>query len=125
MNNSSHFQPNSSSSEQEINANIQIAPAFRIDTLAMKKAALIVRSVNHKLRQSILNLLEENDKMAVTDIYVKLRIEQSVASQHLAIMRRTGFVDTTRDGKNIYYSINKDRLAHLNKVVNLMLQDYE
>jgi DNA-binding transcriptional ArsR family regulator len=33
-----------------------------------------------------------------------------VASQHLAVLRKAGFVKTTRDGKNIYYSVNMPRL---------------
>jgi len=48
--------------------------------------------------------------MNVTDIYVKLRIEQSVASQHLAILRNEGFVSTEREGKTIWYSINADAI---------------
>jgi DNA-binding transcriptional ArsR family regulator len=74
-----------------------------IDFLQVKKAALILRAINHKLRQQILFLLEEHKKMTVTEIYVLLRLEQSVASQHLAILRRAGIVKTIRDGKFIYY----------------------
>lgn len=89
----------------------------KIDFLQVKKAALIIRSVNHKLRQQMLRLLEENQKMTVTEIYVQLRLEQSVASQHLAILRRAGIVKTDREGKFIYYSVNAQRLAHLNQRV--------
>jgi DNA-binding transcriptional ArsR family regulator len=46
-----------------------------------------------------------------------LRLEQSVASQHLAILRKAGFVKTDRDGKFIYYSVNTERLEELNKFV--------
>jgi DNA-binding transcriptional ArsR family regulator len=55
----------------------------KVDFVHSKKAALILRSINHKLRQQIIKLLDENQKMTVTEIYVKLRLEQSVASQHL------------------------------------------
>src|SRR5690348_4118989 len=86
---------------------------IKIELGQLKKAAHVIRSVNHKLRQSIIRLLEENKRMTVTDIYVKLRLEQSVASQHLAILRRSGVVKTDREGKFIYYSINKDRIAEI------------
>lgn len=89
----------------------------KIDFLHVKKAAVTLRAINHKLRQQIMRLLEENKKMTVTEIYVQLRLEQSVASQHLAILRRAGIVRTDRDGKFIYYSINTERLAHINKQV--------
>ena len=87
----------------------------KIDFVQVKKAAVTLRAINHRLRQQIMRLLEENKKMTVTEIYVQLRLEQSVASQHLAILRRAGIVQTDRDGKFIYYSINGDRLAFINK----------
>ena len=82
---------------------------IKVDFLHTKKAALILRSINHKLRQQIIKLLDDHQKMTVTEIYVKLRLEQSVASQHLAILRRAGIVSTSRDGKFIFYSVNYTR----------------
>ena len=73
----------------------------------------ILRAANHKLRQTILKLLSENQPMKVTDIYVKLRLEQSVASQHLAILRKAKLVRAERDGKMIFYSLNNRRLTAL------------
>jgi DNA-binding transcriptional ArsR family regulator len=88
---------------------------LKIEMLQLKKAALILRSVNHKLRQQILKLIHQNGKMTVTEIYVQLRLEQSVASQHLAILRKAGFVTTIRNGKFIYYSVSTDRLAEVHQ----------
>ena len=86
---------------------------LKVDLLHSKKAAMILRALNHKLRQQILKLIDEHQKMTVTEIYVKLRLEQSVASQHLAILRRAGIVATTREGKFIFYSVNYTRLAEV------------
>jgi DNA-binding transcriptional ArsR family regulator len=94
---------------------------LKVDLLNVKKAALILRAVNHKLRQQILKLIDEHGKMTVTELYVKLRLEQSVASQHLAILRKAGFVNTERDGKFIYYSVNTGRLQELNQFVMELL----
>jgi DNA-binding transcriptional ArsR family regulator len=91
--------------------------SVNVDLYNLKKAAMVLRAINHKLRQQILKLIDENGKMTVTEIYVKLRLEQSVASQHLAILRKAGFVKTERDGKFIYYSVNADRLEELNRFV--------
>ena len=90
---------------------------IKIDFLQVKKAAITLRAINHKLRQQIMRLLEDQQRMTVTEIYVQLRLEQSVASQHLAILRRAGIVETFRDGKYISYSINAQRLAQLNEQV--------
>jgi DNA-binding transcriptional ArsR family regulator len=88
-----------------------------LDYADLRKAVLVLRAVNHKLRQRIIDLLEENDSLTVTDIYIKLRLEQSVASQHLAILRRAGVVITDREGKFIYYSLDRDRLAQISRLV--------
>ena len=90
---------------------------IKIDFLQVKKAAVTLRAINHKLRQQIMRLLEDQQRMTVTEIYVKLRLEQSVASQHLAILRRAGIVTTQRDGKFIFYSINYKRVGEVNQFV--------
>jgi len=95
---------------------------LKIEVLQLKKAALVLRAVNHKLRQQILKLINQKDKITVTEIYVKLRLEQSVASQHLAILRKAGFVNTLRDGKFIYYSINHNRLKDIHRFAQDLLK---
>jgi len=95
--------------------------SLKLDLIGLKKSALILRAINHKLRQQIMKLINENGKMTVTEIYIQLRLEQSVASQHLAILRRAGFVKTDREGKFIYYSINAGRLEEVNKLIHELL----
>ena len=95
--------------------------AIQINYFNIKKAALVLRSLNHKLRQQIIKLIDENAKMTVTEIYVKLRLEQSVASQHLSILRKAGIVKTEREGKFIYYTINKERVDGVEKFVSDLL----
>lgn len=90
---------------------------LKIDYHSIKKAALVLRALNHKLRQQILKLIEEVNKITVTEIYVRLRLEQSVASQHLAILRKAGIVITQREGKFIYYTVNYKRVEEINDFV--------
>lgn len=83
----------------------------------LKAAKMKVRALNHPLRQKMLSLIKDGrNRMNVTDIYVKLRIEQSVASQHLAILRNQGLVTTERDGKTIWYSVDDGAIKHLLQV---------
>lgn len=91
---------------------------IRIDYYNVKKAALILRALNHKLRQQLLKLIDEEKRITVTEIYVRLRLEQSVASQHLAILRKAGIVSTQRVGKFIYYLINHKRIDEISKFIN-------
>ena len=97
--------------------NDQTKESTKLDFVAIKSAAMTLRAINHKLRQQIVKLLDENKRMNVTDIYVKLRLEQSVASQHLAILRRANIVITDRDGKFIHYKLNYEKLTDVSKFV--------
>lgn len=87
----------------------------------VKKAALVLRALNHKLRQQILSLIDGDKRITVTQIYVKMRLEQSVASQHLAILRRAGIVNTERQGKFIYYTVNFNRIDEINRISNELI----
>ena len=92
-----------------------------LDYSELRKGVLVLRSVNHKLRQAIIDLLEDTDRMSVTDLFIRLRLEQSVASQHLAILRKSGVVITERSGKFIYYSLNRERLRQIAQLVDDIL----
>jgi DNA-binding transcriptional ArsR family regulator len=100
-----------SESEQEL----------KIDTLDIKKTVIFLRAINHKLRQVILKYIGEKGQVTVTEIFDHLLLEQAVASQHLAILRKAGFVKTKREGKFIYYSVNRQRLLDLNRFVSSLL----
>ncbi|HMH34989.1 MAG TPA: metalloregulator ArsR/SmtB family transcription factor [Puia sp.] len=104
-----------------LNADASTGTAVKVDFLNLKKAAMILRALNHKLRQQIIRILDENKKLTVTELYVQLRLEQSVASQHLAILRRAGIVKTEREGKFIYYTINNNRIADIMKCVDSLI----
>jgi DNA-binding transcriptional ArsR family regulator len=93
-----------------------------IKNLDIQKGALTLRALNHKLRQQILKLISQKKTITVTEIYVKLRLEQSVAFQHLAILRKAGFVLTTRNGKFIFYSVNYDRVAQVQELSQSVLK---
>ncbi len=94
---------------------------LNLNLLTIKKAAMVLRAINHKLRQQMLKQIDEQGRITVTELYVKLRLEQSVASQHLAILRKAGFVNTTREGKYIYYSVNTNRLEEVNELIDRFL----
>jgi DNA-binding transcriptional ArsR family regulator len=97
------------------------ASVLKINYHNLKKGALVLRALNHKLRQQILTLIETEQKITVTEIYVRMRLEQSVASQHLAILRRAGIVATQRDGKFIYYTVNYRRIDQITDVTESLV----
>ncbi len=107
----------SQTGEQDINNDSAKQSPINLNYNALKKAALVLRALNHKLRQQLLKLIEDEKKITVSEIYIRLRLEQSVASQHLAILRKAGIVNTERDGKHIFYSVNYKRIDEISQFV--------
>ena len=81
----------------------------------LKSASNVLRSITHPLRIQILDFISKNEPVNVSVIYKKLNLEQSVTSSHLSILRKDGFLLTSRDGKKIYYTVNNERIE---KVLN-------
>jgi DNA-binding transcriptional ArsR family regulator len=44
-----------------------------------------------------------------------MNLEQSVASQHLAILRTAGFVQTERDKRFVFYKVNYEALKFVHE----------
>ena len=88
-----------------------------INTSAINKGVLTLRAINHLLRQQILQMIHEKKRVIVTEIHTKFRIEQSVASEHLALLRKEKFVTTERDGRFIFYSVNYETLKKVHRLV--------
>lgn len=82
----------------------------------IKTAASVLRAVNHSFRRKILFLLDRRGELSVTDIHVSLRVEQSIVSNHLSILRSAGVVKAERDGKFILYRLDQQRLATVNQL---------
>lgn len=86
----------------------------------IRKAALVLRAVNHKLRQRILEILQEDGPQTVTDLYIRMRLEQSVASQHLAILRRAGIVKKEKSGKFRYYFLDTEKAKEIKRACKML-----
>ncbi len=72
-------------------------------------------------RLKILYLLE-NGEANVNTISSTLGISQSVASQHLKLLRVARLVRFRKEGKNAIYSLNDDHIA---KIIQLGSEHYE
>ena len=95
-----------------------IHPLHLLDSVPEIKAAeKVFRAIDHPLRKRILRLLDAKKDTTVTDIFVHLRIEQSVASHHLKILRDSKLVETERHGKSIIY---KPEYANILKLERIM-----
>lgn len=73
----------------------------------------LCHALHHPLRLGIVRLLEQNEPLTVTQIYFKLRISQSVASQQLAVLRKSRLVTSLKEGKKVSYSLNQELLQQV------------
>ena len=89
----------------------------------IKTAVKVLRAIDHPLRKKILKILEEKAEVTVTEIYVNLNIEQSVASQHLRILREAKAVKIEKKGRKIFYKPNYNKLTKLEKIVSQIITE--
>lgn len=89
---------------------------FNSDKLAY--SCELMRALAHPLRLKILEFIDTHGTINVNKIYNTLKIEQSITSQHLRILRLAGVVNAKREGKFMHYNINYHIVERANKAVN-------
>lgn len=97
--------------------------AIELDLLQNKKALYFLRAINHKLRLDILQLIDTNGQLTVTEIYEKLNLQQAVASQHLAVLRRAGFLSTKKESKFVYYMLSYKFIKHFSQTIAYLFDE--
>ena len=74
-------------------------------------------------RLKIINMLR-NRRMNVSEIIKKLNMDQTHVSHDLQRLRRCGFVKTEKDGKFVYYSLNKETIGQLMNIIDKHMSNY-
>ena len=89
-----------------------------LDITKLEMAASKLRAIAHPMRIAVIDLLNENGKMSVTEIYSSLDIEQASASHHLNILKNKGILVSKREGKKIFYSLKNVTLTEIIECIN-------
>jgi DNA-binding transcriptional ArsR family regulator len=89
---------------------------LQIEKLEMASSKL--RAMAHPMRIAIIDLLHNNQRMSVTEIYKKLKIEQAAASHHLNILKNKGVLVSQREGKKIFYALKSEMLTEIIDCLN-------
>jgi len=74
------------------------------------------KGMAHPKRIQILRVLKDGEK-TVNDLAKLTGIPQANTSQHLALLRQFGLLNTRRDGTSIYYSISDHRIVEACELV--------
>ena len=94
-----------------------------IEASDVKKAALRLRAINNSLRQKILEFIHLNSRATVTQVHRKFEVEQSVASDHLGILKEAKLVVNERQGRFIFYSVNYTELNRVHSLITEILEE--
>ncbi len=89
-----------------------------LDVVKLEMAASKLRAMAHPMRIAIIDLLHNNKRQSVTEIYQKFNIEQAAASHHLNILKNKGVLVSRRDGKKIFYSLRNETLTEIIECIN-------
>ena len=81
-----------------------------LDRLTLAAECLKVLAHPHRLR--IVEMLLK-DRYTVGELAEKCEIPSNIASGHLRLMQRCGFLAPERDGRNVYYRITEPCLKKI------------
>jgi len=77
----------------------------------LEKVANTLKAIAHPIRIQIVNLLNENTRMNVSELLEIIQIDQGLISHHLINMKDKGILACEREGKNIYYSLKETAIV--------------
>ncbi len=80
----------------------------------------IFKAIAHPTRIRILELLR-NGEHCVCDIFEQLNVEQANTSQHLALMKKQGVLQSRKEGLRVIYSIKYPEIIELLKLADQIL----
>lgn len=83
----------------------------------LERSSDMLKALAHPLRIEIVNFLQNDEKMTVSQIQKHLNITQSATSHHLGILKYNGIVTSQRDGKKMYYELKHQRLSQVIKCI--------
>jgi DNA-binding transcriptional ArsR family regulator len=85
----------------------------RIEKKKLERAAYVLKCVAHPVRISIIDLLQQEKRLTVSELQSVLVIEQSLLSHHLTNMRDKGVVNMQREGKNVFYFLTDSTIPDI------------
>jgi DNA-binding transcriptional ArsR family regulator len=83
---------------------MDVATSTLIDLDRLTLAAECLKTLAHAHRLRIVDMLLK-DRYTVGELAEGCDIPSNIASGHLRLMQRCGFLSAERDGRNVYYAI--------------------
>lgn len=83
---------------------------------ALSQAAECLRVLAHPHRLRMIQMLLQGDH-TVTELAEACELPTAMASEHLRLMQRCGFLSSDKDGRKVYYHVAEPHLAHILKCI--------
>ena len=98
------------------------SPTLQIDHILLSQGKQLFRALNHPLRQKMIIMIHNEGRMTVTQLFTKMGLEQSVTSNHLAMLRTQKLLLTEKQQKFVFYSVNYGRLKSVQESIEKYMQ---
>ena len=82
------------------------------DLKALEQAAECLKTLAHPHRLRMIQMLLRG-RYTVGELAEACDIPSHMASEHLRLMQRCGFMTSEKDGRNVYYQIAEPHLANI------------
>ena len=73
----------------------------------------LLKCICDETRFDILEMLQKNNELCVSDFVDKLKKDQPLISHHLKTLKQCGIVKSREDGKKMMYKISSNQLSEL------------
>ena len=80
----------------------------------------VLNLAGNKVRLQILFLLHREQRLCVCDLSDILQMNVSAISQHLRKLKDRNLIYSTKEAQTIFYALNKDKMATLRPILNLL-----
>jgi DNA-binding transcriptional ArsR family regulator len=95
-----------------------VAKKTKIAADKLELSAEVLRALSHPVRLKILSYISKNKEVNVNTIYRELKLEQSITSQHLKILRDNELVTSARDGKMVFYTVEFSKIKAIQAILS-------
>ncbi len=89
---------------------ITVAP--KLSPEAWNNAAECLRVLAHPIRLQMVQLLLQG-KYSVGEIAEHCEVAPNIASEHLRLMQRCGFLSSSKEARSVFYSVVEPQLANI------------
>lgn len=94
-----------------------------VQNLINEEIHRFLKALASEKRQEIIFLFLNRNEVTVNQVSELVGIGQSTASEQLAILKKAGLLSSRKEGKEVFYSTDKNKIMELLQRLNQILTD--